>query len=69
MHRRAFLAGALAAPLLPARRAQAQSPIFTADMHFHSFFAGSKYHARPLAQTLAAGSTTLAAWSLVGDLL
>ena len=38
-------------------------------MHFHSFFAQSKYHARPLAQTLAAGNTTLAAWSLVGDLL
>jgi membrane dipeptidase len=38
-------------------------------MHFHSFFAESKYHARPLAQTLAAGGATLAAWSLVGDLL
>ncbi len=69
MHRREFLAGALATPLLVARQAAAQSPIVTADMHFHSFFGDSKYHARPLAQTLAAGNTTLAAWSLVGDLL
>jgi membrane dipeptidase len=49
--------------------AQPQPPIFTADMHFHSFFAESKYHTRPLAPALAAGNTTLAAWSLVGDLL
>ena len=69
MHRREFLAGALASPFWLARQAEAQSPIVTADMHFHSFFAQSKYHARPLAQTLAAGNTTLAAWSLVGDLL
>jgi len=69
MDRRKFLACGLAVPLLLCRRTQAQSPIFTADMHFHSFFADSKYHARPLAQTLAAGNTTLAAWSLVGDLL
>ncbi|MGH9811130.1 MAG: membrane dipeptidase, partial [Terriglobia bacterium] len=69
MNRREFLAGALASPLLPARRAQAQGPIYTADMHFHSFFAESKYHLRPLAQRLASGNTTLAAWSLVGDLL
>jgi membrane dipeptidase len=38
-------------------------------MHFHSFFADSKYHARPLAQTLATGNASLVAWSLVGDLL
>ncbi len=38
-------------------------------MHFHSFFAESKYHSRPLAPALAAGNATLAAWSLVGDLL
>jgi hypothetical protein len=69
MNRREFLAGALASPLLPAWHAHAQSPIYTADMHFHSFFADSKYNARPLAQKLAAGNTTLAAWSLVGDLL
>ena len=60
MNRREFLAGALASPLLPAWRAQAQSPIYTGDMHFHSFFADSKYNARPLAQKLAAGNTTLA---------
>jgi len=69
MDRRGFLAGALTAPLLLGRRAAAQAPIFTADMHFHSFFADSKYHLRPLAPALAAGNTTLAAWSLVGDLL
>ena len=38
-------------------------------MHFHSFFGESKYHLRPLAQSLAAGGTTLAAWSLAGDIL
>lgn len=38
-------------------------------MHFHSFFAQSKYHSRPLAQSLAAGDTTLAAWSVVDDQL
>ena len=69
MHRREFLTGALASPLWLAWQAAAQSPIFTGDMHFHSFFAESKYHSRPLAQTLAAGNTTLAAWSLVGDVL
>ena len=69
MNRREFLASALAGPLLLARGAQAQSPIFLGDMHFHSFFAQSKYHLRPLAQSLASGGTTLAAWSLVGDLL
>ncbi len=69
MNRREFLAGALAMPLGLSGRAAAQAPIFTGDMHFHSFFAESRYHARPLAQSLAAGNTTLAAWSLVGDLL
>lgn len=69
MDRRQFTAGALVAPLLLAQRAQAQGSIYTADMHFHSFFAESKYHAGPLARSLASGSTTLAAWSLVGDLL
>lgn len=69
MHRRAFLAGALASPLVLGTRARAQAPVFTADMHFHSFFAESKYHLRPLAPALAAGNTTLAAWSLVADLL
>lgn len=69
MDRRAFIAGALGSPLLLGRRASAQAPIFTGDMHFHSFFAESKYHLRPVAQALAAGNTTLAAWSLVGDLL
>lgn len=69
MHRREFLAGALATPFMLSGRAAAQSPIFTGDMHFHSFFAESRYHARPLAQSLAAGNTKLAAWSLVGDLL
>ena len=69
MNRREFLAGAAATPLLVGTSAYAQSPIFMGDMHFHSFFAESKYHLRPLAQALAAGNTTLPAWSLVGDLL
>jgi len=69
MDRRRFLACALASPLLIGDRALAQSPIFTGDMHFHSFFADSKYHLRPLAQAMVNGSTTLAAWSLVGDIL
>jgi membrane dipeptidase len=69
MDRREFLGCTLAAPFLLRSRAQAQSPIFIGDMHFHSFFAESRYHLRPLAPALAAGSTTLAAWSLVGDLL
>ena len=74
MHRRGFLAGALGSPFLTSpiwtcTHAEAQAPVFTGDMHFHSFFAESKYHSRPLAQSLAAGNTTLAAWSLVGDLL
>ena len=69
MHRRAFLAGALASPLVLGTRARAQAPIFTADMHFHSFFGGSKYNSLPLAPALAAGNATLVAWSLVADLL
>ena len=59
MHRREFLASALASPFWLAGLVEAQSPIFTADMHFHSFFAESKYHSRPLGQTLVAGNTTL----------
>ena len=58
MNRREFLAGAAATPLLVGTSAYAQSPIFMGDMHFHSFFAESKYHLRPLAQALAAGNTT-----------
>jgi membrane dipeptidase len=69
MDRRQFVAVALASPLLLAPHARAQSPVFIADMHFHSFFGESKYNARPLAQTLAASRATLVAWSLVGDLL
>jgi membrane dipeptidase len=69
MDRREFLACALASPFMLGGRAVAQAPIFIGDMHFHSFFAESKYHSRPLAPTLAAGNTTLVAWSLVGDLL
>jgi membrane dipeptidase len=69
MNRREFVAGALASPFIFNGRAAAQAPVFTGDMHFHSFFAESRYHLRPLAQGLKAGNTTLAAWSLVGDLL
>jgi len=69
MDRREFFACAAASPFVLARGAAAQSTIYTADMHFHSFFAQSKYHLRPLTSALVAGNTTLAAWSLVGDLL
>jgi membrane dipeptidase len=69
MNRREFLAGALASPVVFGGRASAQPPVFTGDMHFHSFFANSRYHSRPLAQSLAGGNTTLATWSLVGDIL
>lgn len=69
MDRRTFLGCALASPFAIGNRADAQSAIFIGDMHFHSFFAESKYHLRPLAQALAAGGTTLPAWSLVGDAL
>lgn len=71
MDRRTFLAGAgfVAAPMLWPARGIAQPAIPIGDMHFHSYFGNSTHHLRPLAATLAAGGTTLAAWSLVGDLL
>ena len=71
MNRREFVAGALICPLAFSGKvlAQPQAPVFIGDMHVHSFFADSKYHFRPMAQSLAAGNATLVAWSLVGDLL
>ena len=69
MDRREFVAGALASPLLLAARAEAQTPIYIGDMHFHSFFGDSKYHSRPVAQALSAGGATLVSWSLGGDIL
>jgi membrane dipeptidase len=69
MDRRAFVAAALASPLLLVGRPGAQAPVFIGDMHFHSFFGESRYHSRPVSQTLAASNATLVAWSLVGDLL
>ncbi|MBX3519614.1 MAG: membrane dipeptidase [Xanthobacteraceae bacterium] len=69
MNRREFLAGVLSTPLALPGNAFAQAPVFVGDMHVHSFFANSKYHLRPFAQSLAAGNATLVAWSLVGDLL
>ncbi|MBX3512045.1 MAG: membrane dipeptidase [Xanthobacteraceae bacterium] len=69
MNRREFVAGVLSAPFALQGRAFAQTPVFVGDMHVHSFFANSKYHLRPFAQSLAAGNATLVAWSLVGDLL
>jgi membrane dipeptidase len=69
MNRRSFLLSTLAASLLPRRAFPQTAPIYLADMHFHSFFGGSKYTAQPLAQTLAVANSTLVAWSLVGDLL
>lgn len=69
MNRRKFIASALSAPFILSTRAFAQAPVFLGDMHAHSFFAESKFHFRPWAQTLAAGNATLVAWSITGDLL
>jgi membrane dipeptidase len=69
MDRRTFLAGAAASPLLWPESVTAQPLIPIGDMHFHSYFADSKLHLRPLGPALAAGGATLVAWSLVGDLL
>ena len=38
-------------------------------MHFHSFFAQSVYHSRPVGPALAAGNASLVSWTLTGDLL
>jgi len=65
--RRQMLGGGLALPLSGRSRAGAQTPIYLSDMHFHSFFGDSVYHARPLAAALAQGQATLVSWSLVGD--
>ncbi len=72
MNRRRFLTTGLAASLLPALPlaggALGRVPMPVADMHFHLFFFGRRSAAtRALAQEMAAGRTTLAAWSLVGD--
>jgi membrane dipeptidase len=68
MHRRTFLISGLAAALLPAGRGNARAPVYVADMHFHLFFSGRNPVASvALAQEMAAGKATLAAWSLVGD--
>ncbi len=68
LNRREFVAAAMGSPFVLAGRAAAQaSSTFIGDMHFHSFFAGSRYHSRPLGPALAAGNATLVAWSLVGD--
>jgi membrane dipeptidase len=69
LNRREFVAAAIGSPFVLADGAAAQAPTFIGDMHFHSFFAESRYHSRPLAPALAAGNATLVAWSLVGDLL
>lgn len=67
--RRAFLAGAFAAPLAGRMPARAGSVDYVADMHGHLFFFGSNTPARrPLKRSMAAGNATLVAWSMVGDL-
>ena len=67
MNRRRFLKAGLAASLLPAR-GEARAPVHVADMHFHLFFSGrNPAPSVALAQEMAAGKATLAAWSLVGD--
>ncbi len=68
MDRRRFLTTGLAASLLPAARAEARATAQVADMHFHLFFRGpNPAPSVALAQEMAAGKATLAAWSLVGD--
>jgi len=68
MNRRRLLKTGLAASLLPAARAEARATVYVADMHFHLFrFGRSPAPSVPLAQQMAAGKATLAAWSLVGD--
>lgn len=69
MDRRNLLQSTLALPFVLTTRARAQEPIYIGDMHFHSFFGESKYHARPLATSLSQGKASLVAWSIVGDLL
>jgi membrane dipeptidase len=69
MNRRRFLTTGLAAAVVPTPAwAEARPPVLVGDMHFHLFFFGRRPAAtRALARELAAGRTTLAAWSLVGD--
>jgi membrane dipeptidase len=71
VRRRTFIAGGLALSLAPPTPVAAQvvPPVPIGDMHFHSFFGDSRYHARPVASTLAEGGATLVAWKAVGDLL
>ena len=69
MHRRAFLAGALASPLVLGTRVQAQAPVFIGRHAFPFVLRREQVSLAPVAPSLAAGNTTLAAWSLVGDLL
>jgi len=72
MNRRRFLLAALAAPFALRQAAlarKAPARVLVGDMHAHLFFFGPNAAAkRPLARTMAAGSATLVAWSLVGDL-
>jgi membrane dipeptidase len=68
--RRQTIGAGLSLPFASPSQAEtpASAPIAIADMHFHSFFGGSRYHARPIAETLASAGATLVAWALVGDL-
>jgi membrane dipeptidase len=69
MNRRQFLIGGLASPALAASQASARPSVFVGDMHFHLLFVGpNPAHRTSLAQDMAAGNATLAAWSLVGDM-
>ena len=68
MNRRRLLKTGLAAALLPVARGEARATVYVADMHFHLFsFGRSPTPTVALAQEMAAGKATLAAWSLVGD--
>ena len=74
LDRRQFAIGALGtlaapfAPTLPAL-AEGTAPVYIGDMHAHLFFfgMGASPDKHPLAPAMASGKTTLASWSLVGD--
>jgi len=69
MNRRELLLAGLAAPFAVRQPALAGNRFHVADMHSHLFFFGPNTpSSKPLGRSMAAGSATLVAWSLVGDL-
>lgn len=68
--RRAFIAGAMAAPLAGARAVAGDAAsIPIADMHAHLFFVGPRPASlQPMGPLMAGGRMALVSWSLVGDM-